>query len=60
MCWEAGIDALVTYKVVGHFNPSITQCSYTQLNTANYSDQISGVFKELHKSYTAESKTLKK
>lgn len=60
MCWEAGVDALVTSKVVGHANPSITLRIYTHLDTANYSDQISSVFNELHKSCTADRKTSKK
>lgn len=56
MCWEAGLDAIITSKLVGHVNPTVTLNIYTHLENDTYVDQVNDVFskvaQKLHKTKT--------
>jgi len=58
MCWEAGLDPLVTMRIVGHEDYHTTASIYTHLKNEHLKrakQEISVVFKnkKLHKSCTS-------
>lgn len=55
MCWEAGVDVVITSKIVGHSSPMITLGIYTHLESSDYTDTVTSVFGELRKSCTAKN-----
>lgn len=59
MCWESGLDAVITSKIVGHSNPQITLNIYTHLETSNYSDKVTDIFTALQKRCTSENANIK-
>ena len=43
MCWENGMDFMLTSKIVGHANPTITLDVYTHLDEARASEKASAL-----------------